>query len=155
MANFKVKLPTDLHEQVVQDTLLIGAKRTEGVYVSYPDFVNRLMKAMNTPAEELHHACTGMAGEAGELLDASKKVWVYNKLLDVPHVIEELGDLRFYYQAALNMLGLTDADIQAANTVKLMKRYPEGIYSDSAAQARKDKDPAYDRKFMGKPEVAE
>lgn len=141
MANFAIKLPETLLAVVKANTEEINAKRGSGEYSSYPEFVNKLQKGMDTPAEELHHAATGMAGETGEILDITKKVWIYNKPLDVEHLIEELGDQRFYYQATLNMLGLSDADIQAANTVKLRKRYPDGIYSDAAAQARADKQP--------------
>jgi len=74
--------------------------------------------------------------------------------VDVAHIIEEMGDLRWYYQAMLNTLGLTDEDIQAANTVKLMKRYPSGVYSNQQAIERADKappEPGSARSFIGKP----
>jgi NTP pyrophosphatase (non-canonical NTP hydrolase) len=126
----------------------------------YRTFVTNLMKTMPTPAEELHHAGTGIAGEGGEILDVTKKVWVYNKPLDVPHLIEELGDLRFYYQAMLNLLGITDDMVIAQNMQKLRVRYADGKYSDAAANARVDKALSAEgskgtgtpapRKFMGK-----
>lgn len=108
---------------------------------SYPTFVETLFKQMADVSSTLHHATTGMAGEAGELLDMSKKVWANGKPLDVEHMVEELGDLRFYYQAALNMLGLSDEHIQAHNMHKLNLRYPGGLYSDELAQKRLDKNP--------------
>lgn len=150
--NHKITVPTHAMEQLKRDTVTITGLRASGVYLTYPMFVHSLMKGMPTPAEELHHACTGMSGEAGELLDQSKKVWVYGKPLDLKHLIEELGDLRFYYQATLNMLGITDEDIQAQNTMKLQLRYPNGVYSDAQAQARADKVPGAGRNFIGQPD---
>lgn len=152
---FRIELLEPLKGQIEGQTLAIRAKRASGEYIPYAQFVENLGKAGPDMASELHHHTTGMAGEAGELLDATKKVWIYGKPVDVEHIIEEMGDLRWYFQAMLNMLGLTDEDIQAANTVKLMKRYPEGVYSNEQAIARADKLlPAPEpRKFMGMPEV--
>lgn len=107
--------------------------------MTYAKFVNGLFKQMGTPASSLMHATVGISGEAGELLDAAKKHWVYGKELDRENIIEELGDLRFYYQAVLNQLDVTDEDIQNANKSKLAKRYPDSVYKDEHAIARLDK----------------
>ena len=139
MAQFKISLPVSYRDELNDQLVGISREQQSGALPAYPVFVNNLMKTMATPAEELHHACTGMSGEAGETLDISKKVWVYGKELDVAHLLEELGDMRFYYQATLNMLGLTDDHIRAINMIKLRKRYAEGKYSDAAAIARADK----------------
>jgi NTP pyrophosphatase (non-canonical NTP hydrolase) len=149
MAKYQIKLPTDVKELL--DAEVRWAELAQGNVPAYPLFVNRLMKEMPSPADELHHACTGVAGEGGELLDLSKKVWAYGKPLDVKHMLEELGDLRFYYQALLNLLGVTDEQIKAHNMVKLNERYASGTYSDAQAIARADKAPGADRNFMGKP----
>ena len=82
--------------------------------VNHPDMVRSLVKpgakiiASLTPeaANAWHHA-TGVAGEAGELLDAIKKHVVYNKPLDRANVIEELGDLEFYMEGLRQGLGIT------------------------------------------------
>lgn len=121
-------------------TAEIKVKQEDGEVRKYPDFVQCLFKQMMDPEASLHHAATGIAGEAGEVLDLSKKVWVYGKELDPIQLIEELGDMRYYYQQILNMLELTDEDIQAANMGKLEKRYPHGVYSDYDALTRKDKE---------------
>jgi len=141
MAQFKISLPNDFREKLAQDCVYVENLRHKEEVPPYNIFVNNLMKSMNSPAEELHHAATGMSGEAGEILDVSKKVWVYNKQLDIEHLLEEMGDLRFYYQAMLNMLGLNDEHIKAQNVLKLQKRYTAGVYSDKEAQERKDKQP--------------
>lgn len=105
----------------------------------YADFVTNRFKQMENPAATLHHAATGCSTEGGEILDCSKKVWVYEKELDLGNLLEELGDFRFYYQQILNMLNMTDADIQAINMNKLSIRYPLGHYTNEHAAARLDK----------------
>jgi NTP pyrophosphatase (non-canonical NTP hydrolase) len=164
MANFKVTLPEDYRKSLVQDIIEIKERQAQvGGLPEYEQFVWNLAKGMATPAEELHHATTGMTGEAAEALDISKKVWIYNKPLDVVHLMEELGDLRFYYQACLNLLQITDETVVAQNMKKLSVRYADGKYSDTQAQARADKVPPLSghghkgagsvepRKFMGQP----
>lgn len=105
---------------------------------TYAAFVERLFKEMGSEQATAMHAAVGIAGEAGEVVDAVKKFWVYNKPLDTENLKEELGDIMFYMQKLCNMYGWDLADIQYANEEKLRKRYPEG-YSDAAAQARADK----------------
>ena len=76
---------------------------------------------------------------AGELLDAIKKNWVYNKPLDHENVKEELGDLMFYITALMMLEGLTMQEVLQSNADKLSERYKGLQYSDEAAQARADK----------------
>ena len=151
MAKYKLPVPPEVHAAAEREADCIDADMASERLPEYHEFVNNLMKEMPTVADELHHACTGIAGEAGELLDLSKKVWANNKPLDIKHLIEELGDLRFYYQALLNMLDMTDEEIRASNVTKLRKRYADGKYSDAQAHAQADKAPGADRKFMGNP----
>lgn len=108
----------------------------------YPDTVRALFKTtgMNAEADAMMHAAIGVAGEAGELLDAVKKVWVYCKPLDVPNAIEELGDLEFHMEALRQLIGVSREEVLQANQEKLAKRYPGGVYSDQYAQMRLDKD---------------
>jgi len=151
MATFKIEIPDGAFENIRSDIRDVLVRQLSNELPSYPQFVKNLAKDMPTPAEELHHASTGISGEAGEILDQTKKVWVYGKPLDIRHLIEELGDLRFYYQAILNMLDLTDADIQALNMKKLSVRYASGKYSDAQAIGRADKKIESPRNFIGMP----
>lgn len=84
------------------------------------------------------HAAVGIAGESGELLDAIKKTWIYNKPLDKENVLEECGDILFYLVAMLSNNGYSLGDAAEHNVRKLAKRYPTG-YTDQAAQQRADK----------------
>lgn len=107
--------------------------------MNYETFVNLLFKEMPTETETILHAAVGISGEAGELLDAVKKTWVYNKPLDRINLREELGDILFYLQKLASILGTTIEDLIVENRIKLTLRYPAGIYTDAAAQTRLDK----------------
>lgn len=87
---------------------------------------------------ELLHAAIGIAGEAGELLDAVRKHVFNGQPLDRENVIEELGDLEFYMMAAMMNVGVLRPHLQELNMAKLSKRYESG-YTDQQAQERKDK----------------
>jgi len=107
--------------------------------IRYDAFVALLFKQLHDQKLDLLHGAVGISGEAGELLDAVKKHWVYNKPLDVTNVIEELGDLRFYMQATMNVLGISEQQVVQENANKLCVRYKQLRYSDEAAQRREDK----------------
>lgn len=123
-------------------------KDANGSAVSYHAFVESkvkdpmaIMDSLYPDKMNLIHMAMGVAGEAGELLDAIKKHAVYNKPLDLANVVEELGDLCFYIQGIQNILCISDNEILTANADKLCKRYKDG-YSDKAAQERADKIPS-------------
>lgn len=109
-----------------------------GEVLPYGEFVRRLVKEMGSDIQNRLHAAVGIAGEAGELLDAIKKNWAYGKPVDTGNILEELGDLEFYC-AAMRMLMFFSRDaVLQANANKLSKRYGD-TYSDAAAIARADK----------------
>ena len=108
-----------------------------------------MVKALAKPSDEvvarldgqradLWHAVTGVVTEAGELMDAVKKLVIYNKSLDRENLVEELGDIEFYMEQVRQNAGIDRADVIAANMAKLARRYGS-TYSDVAAQARADK----------------
>ena len=108
-------------------------------------FVSRLakpggdiLKSMTARNAHILHMAVGIAGEAGELLDAIKKGVIYNKPFDEPNIIEELGDLEFYMEGLRQAFGFYRDEIIEANVEKLSIRYEDG-YSDQAAQTRADK----------------
>lgn len=87
------------------------------------------------------HMGIGVAGEAGELLDAIKRWTIYGKDLDRENVVEELGDLEFFMAGIRQNLGITREETLAANMDKLGVRYRGHQYSDEQAIARRDKQP--------------
>lgn len=114
--------------------------------ISHSDMVSTLAKDAqliidSLSREKMHriHMAIGVAGEAGELLDAVKKEVIYDKPLDVENVIEELGDLEFYMEGLRQSLGITREQTLEANIAKLGVRYRHFKYSDQAAHDRADK----------------
>lgn len=97
-----------------------------------------ILASMTPQKAHLLHMAVGIAGEAGELLDAIKKHVVYNKDLDIDNVIEELGDIEFYMCGLRGSLGIDRSITLEANIAKLERRYSRG-YTDEAAQLRADK----------------
>jgi len=107
-------------------------QRSVGEVVAEPDSDEEVVMA-------LVHAAMGLSGEAGEVTDEIKKVWVNGKGLDFAKLAKELGDLRFYYQAILNELGVTDKEICELNQLKLAERFPDGVYTRQDAIVQRDK----------------
>ena len=93
---------------------------------------------MTPDSAHILHMSVGVAGEAGELLDAIKKAVIYQKELDRENVIEELGDLEFYIEGLRESLNITRDETLDANIRKLGVRYGDK-YSDKSAQNREDK----------------
>lgn len=85
------------------------------------------------------HMATGVAGEAGEVLDLVKKVVAYNKPLDREHLVEELGDVEFYLEGLRQAFNISREEVLQANYEKLGKRYNGHKYSDDQARNRADK----------------
>ena len=129
-----------VHQSVALD---LAKKQTiynkhQGLYAMAED-AHRLKDFKPTPEQcELLHAAIGIAGEAGELLDAVRKHVFDGQPLDGDNIIEELGDLCFYLEAAMQAIKMKRADIEELNMAKLFERYKDG-YSDQQAQERKDK----------------
>jgi NTP pyrophosphatase (non-canonical NTP hydrolase) len=106
--------------------------------MQYERMVQRLFVKPDDKTGRLVHAAMGISGEAGELVDAVKKHWVYGKPLDTENVLEECGDVLFYLVAMLNECEFSLMDAMEHNEAKLAKRYPDG-WSEQAAIERKDK----------------
>lgn len=117
----------------------ITVERAPTYTEDYARFVFQLVKDMGDSVLDKLHAAVGIAGEAGELLDAIKKHWAYGKPLDVQNVVEELGDLEFYMCAMRLLIGVSRQEVLQANANKLAVRYAGLQYSDTAAIIRADK----------------
>lgn len=77
--------------------------------------------------QTLLHAVLGIAGESGEIVDAFKKSHVRKTEINTAHLIEELGDLRWYMELACICLNTTLEEVEHLNIEKLRKRYPNGF----------------------------
>lgn len=165
--------------------------------MAYSEFVRSRVKQLPTRQERVHHATTGLVGEAieahqavslshlkeelgdmefylaalklegpwnhlspwiprvgypnnlpdlllslivltGDLLDMSKKGWIYNKPLEQMRFGEYIWSVEDLLVRIYDFLGTSQERIRAENEAKLRIRYPDG-YSDAAAQSRADK----------------
>jgi|TARA_R110000737_G_scaffold341193_1_gene364712 NTP pyrophosphatase (non-canonical NTP hydrolase) len=100
-----------------------------------------IVLSLTNDQAHLLHMAVGIAGEAGELLDAVKKHVIYNKSLDVVNIVEELGDLEFYMEGLRqsDKVGVSRDATLRMNKEKLSKRYHTLTYTDTHAQERRDK----------------
>jgi NTP pyrophosphatase (non-canonical NTP hydrolase) len=97
-----------------------------------------ILKTLTPEKCHLLHMVLGIAGEAGELVDAIKKHVIYDQDLDLDNVVEELGDLQFYMEGLCQGIDQPKEYCMTRNIHKLQKRYENG-YSDKAAKDRVDK----------------
>jgi NTP pyrophosphatase (non-canonical NTP hydrolase) len=100
---------------------------------------NDILKEMTPEQAHLMHMAIGVAGEAGELLDAIKKHVIYQKPLDVDNVIEEVGDIYFYLEGIHATVNFSRRMALEKNQEKLGLRYSTGTYSNEQAKERLDK----------------
>lgn len=148
MTPHKVAMLNMISDQVVDSTNSLDLVKKYAIYNKQniasqtPVSLNEQRLCENfkpTPSQcELLHAAIGIAGESGELLDAVRKLFFEGQPLDRENVIEELGDLCFYLEAAMQVMNAFRYEVEQENQSKLSKRY-EGGYSDQQAITRADK----------------
>jgi len=81
----------------------------------------------------------GIANESGELMEIVKKDCFYTDYAaDIPHIMEELGDLLFFIQMIAGGLNATLQDLIKENMRKLNRRYKDGFTKEEAVN-RADK----------------
>lgn len=111
----------------------------------YPKFVDclRAITPDTLSGESLSgdilHSAVGISGEAGELLDHTKKVIWQGHCLNPNYVIKELGDILFYFQSMCNCVGTDIDEVRKLNIEKLTKRYPDGVFDKERSINRKEK----------------
>lgn len=106
--------------------------------MGYPAFVALLFK-QESFRHMVDHARGGVCEEAGELSTCLKRHVVYGQELDIINLVEELGDLRFFMQAVMNLFNIDEQQVLQRNADKLSKRYKSLAWSGEAATAREDK----------------
>ena len=82
------------------------------------------------PYDQLRNAVYGLNGESGEVIDILKKHEFQGHELNVPKLVDELGDVAWYLALACTALSITLDDVMQHNIDKLRNRYPEGFNSD-------------------------
>lgn len=106
---------------------------------------------LGTDLNNQMHMAIGASTETGELLDAYKKWFVYNKELDKVNVAEEIFDTFWYL---INLCRMLDIDIEKGlqtNIDKLRARYPNNFTEYHA----KNRDLDNERKILERKEREE
>lgn len=78
--------------------------------------------------DEVMNTVLGIAGEAGELADQTKKEYYHNSKDPAFHrekIIYELGDVFFYAIKYMELKNITLQEVLQKNREKLMSRHPE------------------------------
>lgn len=89
-----------------------------------------LSQWLNGNFTQFDMAVSGLAGEAGEVADAWKKLKFHDKELNqdaFDNLVNELGDIYWYLAQASMALGVSMEDVIQANIKKLEKRHPNGF----------------------------
>jgi NTP pyrophosphatase (non-canonical NTP hydrolase) len=73
--------------------------------------------------DHVWNAVSGLAGEAGEVLDEHKKLFFHKEKDRTENITNEIGDLCYYLSKLLQLHGLTLEECLEANKVKLFARY--------------------------------
>ena len=92
----------------------------------YKDYVISKVSMRSLDDLELVSAL-GIGGEAGEILDTIKKSRFHHHPTYYGFLLEEMGDLFFYFTLMLEAQGYTLDEVVEANKKKLDERYPEGF----------------------------
>lgn len=145
----KVVLLSAAYEMVRQANLLDRAKKQaiynkvqgiRAVHMDLSDSKHPHVRADISPKQaDLLHMAVGIAGEAGELLEAVLTHILTNDEIDTENVIEELGDIEFFMEGFRQNQNITRDETISNNISKLSIRYGSGSYSDNEAQSRADK----------------
>ncbi len=84
----------------------------------------------DTNERRLINFSMGLAGEAGEVCDAVKKIAFHGHQLNQDKLRDELGDVMWYLAMMAKTCGLSLEEIAEANIEKLRQRYPEGFATE-------------------------
>lgn len=114
--------------------------------VKYPCQKSKLTNEEKVFNEQLLHASLGLTTESAEFADQIKRHTFYQKNLDKVNLIEELGDLMWYFALACRALKVDPEEILIKNIEKLKNRYPEGFTPEDYDNRKIDQE----RKILSK-----
>lgn len=103
-------------------------------------FHNSPNAVQSITATRLFHAALGLGSESGELMSLLRRWIYYGKDLDLPKVMDELGDIAYFLATACNAVGVDMNLILAANVAKLRARYPDGFDEKKEERGNRDRD---------------
>jgi acyl carrier protein len=144
---FEIDIPDDDAERIetVQQAIDYVEARVgkqvsdETIHPVITTFAEYRERASRTDADmPLEYYALGLAGEAGETVDAVKK-YLYHQREDCREKsIEELGDLCWFADRLAAKLGVTLEHVTSKNATKLLRRYPHGWDIEQASKRNDD-----------------
>lgn len=81
----------------------------------------------------------GLSSEAGEAGQIVEKHFGRGHTIELPALLDELGDCAWKLAEFCTVLGVTLEDIQARNLAKLAKIYPAGYFDSTLSIARQER----------------
>lgn len=88
----------------------------------------------------LLHSGIGLCTEVGEFQDLLKKKVMYGKEIEKSKLVDELGDILWYFGVACNILEVSMEEIMEKNWKKLSTRYGDKLQFSENAAINKNKD---------------
>lgn len=98
----------------------------------YQKLAARTLPRLSNEQEDIQHMLFGMMTELGELVDTYKKHYAYGKELDMVNVMEEMGDIMWYWAGMCSITGVNSSATLQTNITKLLVRYPEKFEKELA-----------------------
>lgn len=99
---------------------------------NYQKLAARTLPKLSSEQEDIQHMLFGMMTELGELVDTYKKHYAYGKELDMVNVMEELGDIMWYWAGMCSITGINPSGTLLTNIEKLVARYPDNFEKELA-----------------------
>lgn len=87
--------------------------------------------------DRILYTALGLAGEAGEIADLTKKLVFHHHPYDGKKFLDELGDVQWYLAMNAVAHGYTLAQVMEHNINKLRERYPEGFTSEASINRKR------------------
>lgn len=82
--------------------------------------------------DRILYTALGLAGEAGEVADLTKKMIFHKHPYDAEKFLDELGDCLWYLAVNAHAHGYTLEEVMEFNINKLRTRYPEGFSAEAS-----------------------
>jgi len=98
----------------------------------YQEKAKRTMKKLGNLQLDLEHMFYGQISEVGEAVSMLKSHYIYDKPFDTTKLIEELGDIAWFWAGTCPILGIKASDVLETNIKKLEIRYPEKFTEEKA-----------------------
>ena len=93
----------------------------------YQNLASRTANINASPHDRILYSCLGLTGEAGEFVDAYKKIVAHGHTMDEDKLKKELGDVLWYLADLCSNFGWSLDEVAKGNILKLAKRYPQAF----------------------------